>query len=80
MAPEKVGLPLTRRMALRLLAAAAAAPIRAASAESLLARRIPSSGELLPALGLGTWRTFDVGAGAVELGRASCRERVLTDV
>jgi diketogulonate reductase-like aldo/keto reductase len=72
MAPEKVGLPLTRRMALRLLAAAAAAPIRAASAESLLARRIPSSGELLPALGLGTWRTFDVGAGAVE--RAPLKE------
>ena len=72
MAPEKVGLPLTRRMAIRLLAAAAAAPIRAASAESLLARRIPSSGELLPALGLGTWRTFDVGAGAVE--RAPLKE------
>ena len=72
MAPEKVGLPLTRRMALRLLAGAAAAPIRAASAESLLARRIPSSGELLPALGLGTWRTFDVGAGAVE--RAPLKE------
>ena len=72
MAPEKVSLPLTRRMALRLLAAAAAAPIRAASAESLLARRIPSSGELLPALGLGTWRTFDVGAGAVE--RAPLKE------
>jgi diketogulonate reductase-like aldo/keto reductase len=59
--------PLTRRTALRLLAAAAAAaPVRAARAEPLLARRIPSSGEMLPALGLGTWRTFDVGAGAAE--------------
>jgi diketogulonate reductase-like aldo/keto reductase len=72
MAPERIGLPLTRRTALRLLAAAAAAPIRAASAEPLLARRIPSSGEMLPALGLGTWRTFDVGAGAGE--RAPLKE------
>jgi diketogulonate reductase-like aldo/keto reductase len=60
-------------MALRLLAvAAAAAPVRAARAEPLLARRIPSSGEMLPALGLGTWRTFDVGAGAAE--RAPLKE------
>ena len=65
--------PLTRRMALRLLAAAAAAaPVRVARAEPLLARRIPSSGEMLPALGLGTWRTFDVGAGAAE--RAPLKE------
>ncbi len=27
----------------------------------LLARRIPGSGELLPAVGLGTWQVFDVG-------------------
>jgi diketogulonate reductase-like aldo/keto reductase len=60
-------------MALRLLAvAAAAAPVRAARAEPLLARRIPSSGEMLPAVGLGTWRTFDVGAGAAE--RAPLKE------
>ena len=65
--------PLTRRMALRLLAAAAAAaPVRAARAEPLLVRRIPSSGERLPAVGLGTWRTFDVGAGAAE--RAPLKE------
>ena len=65
--------PLTRRMALRLLAsAAAAAPVRAARAEPLLARRIPSSGEMLPAVGLGTWRTFDIGAGAAE--RAPLKE------
>jgi diketogulonate reductase-like aldo/keto reductase len=60
-------------MALRLLAVAAAAtPVRAARAEPLLARRIPSSGEMLPALGLGTWRTFDVGAGAAQ--RAPLKE------
>ena len=66
MTPEQVGLPLTRRMALRLLAAAAVVPSRAASAEPLRARPIPSSGEMLP------WRTFDVGAGAAE--RAPLKE------
>jgi aryl-alcohol dehydrogenase-like predicted oxidoreductase len=29
-------------------------------AESLLKRRIPRTGELLPVIGLGTWQTFDV--------------------
>ena len=72
MTPEQVGLPLTRRMALGLLAAAVAAPSRAASAEPLRARPIPSSGEMLPVVGLGTWRTFDVGAGAAE--RAPLKE------
>ena len=66
MTPEQVGLPLTRRMVLRLLAAAAVVPSRAVSAEPLRARPIPSSGEMLPVVGLGTWRTFDVGAGAAE--------------
>jgi diketogulonate reductase-like aldo/keto reductase len=72
MTPEQVGLPLTRRMALRLLAAAAVVPSRAASAEPLRTRPIPSSGEMLPVVGLGTWRTFDVGAGAAE--RAPLKE------
>ena len=43
MAPEPIALRLTRRMALRLLAGAAATPIHAAGAAPLLARRIPSS-------------------------------------
>jgi aryl-alcohol dehydrogenase-like predicted oxidoreductase len=38
----------------------------------MLARRIPRSGEAIPAVGLGTWRTFDVGASAAE--RAPRRE------
>ena len=38
----------------------------------MLARPIPSSGETLPAVGLGTWRTFDVGADAA--ARAPLRE------
>ena len=58
---------LTRRAVLRLMAAAAAAdagPGRAGAASTLPQRAIPSSGETIPAIGLGTWRTFDVGTGA----------------
>ena len=45
-------------------AAAGAGPGRASAASTLLQRPIPSSGEAIPAIGLGTWRTFDVGSGA----------------
>jgi len=45
-------------------AAAGAGPRRAGAAGALLQRTIPSSGEAIPAIGLGTWRTFDVGTGA----------------
>jgi len=38
----------------------------AAAPAALLARPIPATGELLPAVGLGSWRTFDVGASASE--------------
>ena len=37
-----------------------------------MTRRIPSTGEELPAIGLGTWQVFDVGAGSAE--RAPLRE------
>ena len=33
---------------------------------SPLSRTIPSSGETIPVLGLGTWQTFDVGRGAAD--------------
>ena len=55
---------MDRRGALGFLAAAAAlaaVPGRA-QAPAPLSRAIPSSGERLPAVGLGTWLTFDVGA------------------
>jgi diketogulonate reductase-like aldo/keto reductase len=59
--------PLTRRTVLRLMVAAAAAgPARASGAAAPLERSIPSSGEKIPAVGLGTWRTFDVGTSAAE--------------
>ena len=51
-------------------AVAAEVPDRAMG--SVLERVIPASGERVPALGLGTWQTFDVGAGAGE--RAPLRE------
>jgi diketogulonate reductase-like aldo/keto reductase len=34
----------------------------------LLSRPIPSSGETIPVMGLGTWRVFDVGGSAAERG------------
>lgn len=56
---------LTRRTALKLLAAASAGAtlrIPAARARSTsIERRIPSTGEKLPVIGLGTSYTFDVG-------------------
>ncbi|MDB5762652.1 MAG: Aldo/keto reductase family protein [Herminiimonas sp.] len=66
---------MDRRDALRMIAAAAAgisggrANAQSAAApgtSSMMVRKIPSSGELLPVIGLGTWQTFDVGADAAE--------------
>src|SRR5690554_2928424 len=46
-----------------LLAAAAGVLLRPARAtENRMTRKIPSTGELLPAIGLGTWQVFDVGS------------------
>jgi diketogulonate reductase-like aldo/keto reductase len=45
--------------------ALSALPARAAPAAPPLQRRIPSDGTLLPAVGLGTWITFNVGRDAV---------------
>jgi diketogulonate reductase-like aldo/keto reductase len=53
------------------MAAAAVTP-GGGAAPALLTRAIPSTGETLPAVGLGTWRTFDVGATAA--ARAPLRE------
>ncbi|HEX6828927.1 MAG TPA: aldo/keto reductase [Burkholderiales bacterium] len=64
-----------RRRALRALAAAGAgmlmpAPGRAAGA--VIERAIPASGEKLPAIGMGSWQSFDVGSDAG--GRAAAKE------
>jgi len=55
------------RMALGAIAAATGSIDKAMSAiqaETIITRPIPSSGEKLPVIGLGTWQTFDVDASA----------------
>lgn len=67
---------MNRRNALHVLAMAAgmsqlpshALDAKSADSQAMATRKIPSTGELLPALGLGTWQTFDVGTEAA--GRA----------
>ena len=78
--PTRYGTPpgvMDRRHALRLLAAAGAsaflprAPGETNSAPAdVITRAIPSSGERIPVVGLGSWRTFNVGEDPV--GRAGC--------
>lgn len=73
-----------RRTFLRLsaMAATAAATRRAWSnvedKSSMLARRIPGTGEAIPVIGLGTWQTFDVGRSEAE--RAPLQEVLRTFV
>jgi diketogulonate reductase-like aldo/keto reductase len=57
-------MPLTRSALLGLAGATVLAVGRAAAQPQarLHQRKIPSSGEMLPVVGVGTWRTFDVGA------------------
>lgn len=43
----------------------------------MLTREIPSSGEALPAVGLGTWQTFDIGSDRAELDQRKDVLRVL---
>jgi diketogulonate reductase-like aldo/keto reductase len=56
-------LPLNRRSLLQALAtwAVSPGPLWAAKPGRLIKRSIPSTGELIPILGMGTWLTFDVG-------------------
>ena len=63
-----------RRDVLRLLAACGAAAFvpRGAAAQGVLTRKIPSSGEAIPLVGLGSWITFNVGNDPQ--GRDSCAE------
>jgi diketogulonate reductase-like aldo/keto reductase len=68
---ESRGGPLTRRALLGLMTMGAARPAFGDSS-AILERPIPSSGEKVPVVGLGTWRTFDVGASGAE--RAPLKE------
>jgi diketogulonate reductase-like aldo/keto reductase len=73
---------ISRREMLKLLSLAGAGlitngftrqlPVTNLFSEKMLTRKIPSSGELLPVVGLGTWQTFDVGKS--ESDRAPLKE------
>src|SRR5687767_12538731 len=56
---------ITRRQAVAALGAAAAAtllrPLSGLAQTKTLTKAIPSTGELIPVVGLGTWITFNVG-------------------
>jgi diketogulonate reductase-like aldo/keto reductase len=56
---------ITRRRVLALMAAGTL-PSRAEAASPPMSRPIPSSGEAIPIVGLGTWRVFDVGGSPAE--------------
>jgi diketogulonate reductase-like aldo/keto reductase len=53
---------------------------RGSSASGLLERRIPKSGEPLPAVGLGTWQAFDVGGDARGLAEAKEALKVFVEL
>jgi len=65
---------LTRRDLLRVTLRVGALALTGgfAMAATLIRKPIPKAGELLPAVGLGTWQTFDVGA--AESARAPLKE------
>lgn len=73
---------MSRRDALRLIGGATLSLAAGASSaeletgtlivEAMRARKIPSTGEALPVIGLGTWQTFDVGPSAA--ARAPLKE------
>ena len=60
---------MNRRDAIRMMSAAAAGlagPASGAQQGALATKKIPSSGEAMPVIGMGTWQTFDVGADAAQ--------------
>ena len=72
----------TRRRALRLLAGTAGIPVIDVMAQanpSLLARPIPRTVEKLPAVGVGTYQTFDVGKSAADRAQLKDVLRVLVE-
>lgn len=73
---------LTRRQLLKLAATMLAMPASSLLAQTQLAliqRKIPSSGELLPAIGMGTSRTFDTANDAESLARLTAIIKIFFD-
>ena len=73
---------ITRREAARVIGGAAAAalcsiPLRAAEEITMLSRAIPSTGEKIPVVGLGTWQVFDVSESPNERDRSRMSSAVL---
>jgi diketogulonate reductase-like aldo/keto reductase len=69
-----------RRTVLKLGAASLASllmPESARAEPALLTRKIPASGEALPAVGLGTWQAFDVAGDAAAIAEARDTLRAL---
>ena len=63
--------PIDRRTAVKLMAAAAAAAIAppgmtAVTSRTMATRKVPSSGEEVPVIGMGSSNTFDVGTAVAE--------------
>ena len=67
-------LPILKRRSLLQAGALAIAPGAFAQPGGVVAKPIPSSGERIPVVGLGTWITFNVGRDAA--ARAECAEVV----
>ena len=59
--------------------AAGGVSLPAMSAEPLISRPIPASGEKLPLLGLGTWQVFDVASAGTEYLQARATVQTLVD-
>jgi diketogulonate reductase-like aldo/keto reductase len=57
---------MTRNSFLQLAAAALVAPAAAQTGGRMNTRKIPSTGEMLPVIGVGTWQTFDIGNSPAE--------------
>jgi len=74
--PRVIVYPMRRRLLQLAVAGAVLAVMKKkkvhAQSSAILKRPIPRSGEMLPAVGVGTWQTFDVGPGASE--RAELKE------
>lgn len=61
---------ISRRTCLQNLTALGLTPLfgwEASSPTGIMKRPVPSTGEMLPVIGLGTWQTFDVGQSSVDL-------------
>ncbi len=55
-------------------------PLESSAADQPLAKRIPKTGEEIPAVGLGTWQVFDVAADAKELAQAKETVKVFAEL